>query len=190
MGKNNLIVVFLLILLLVPKEVLASKEAGASASISPSVVKKDAPNSELKSYTETAIKRRVIYEILSRNNSPLVEEVDAFIDVCTKYDIDCYLLPSITGLESGFGRMVKSGTYNPFGWGGGVLTFASWADCIEAVGKGLKENYINKGADTVEKIGPIYAASPTWAVRINSFHAQFTSLEEEKRLYFSKLPLK
>ena len=185
MGKNILIVVFLLILLFVPKQAHASKEAGASASISPSVAENRVPDN----YTETNIKRKVIQEILTRNNSPLASEVDAFISVCTRYNIDCYLLPSITGLESSFGKFIYPGSYNPFGWGGGYLVFESWEDCIDAVAKGLKENYMARGADTIEKIGPIYAASPTWAVRVNLFHTQFTSLEDEKRLYFSKLEL-
>lgn len=185
MGKIKLIVVFLFILLFVPNQVQASKEAGASASISPSVVEKSA----LDNHTETNIKRKVIREILTRNNSPLVEETDAFIEVCTKYEIDCYLLPSITGLESSFGKFIHPGSYNPFGWGGGYLTFNSWKECFEAVARGLRENYMARGADTIEKIGPIYAASPTWAVRVNQFYTQFTSLEDEKRLYFSKVEL-
>jgi hypothetical protein len=185
MGKNILIVVFLLILLFLPKQVLASKEAGASASISPFLAEKPAKDT----LTETNIKRKVIQEILNKNNSPLASQVDAFITVCTKYDIDCYLLPSITGLESSFGKFTHPGSYNPFGWGGGYLMFNSWEDCIDAVGKGLKENYMARGADTIEKIGPIYAASPTWAQRVTYFHTQFNALEDEKRLYFSKVEL-
>ncbi len=185
MGKIQLIVVFLLILLLVPKQVLASKEAGASASITTRVVK----NSTALKHLDTSLKRKVIYEMLITNNSPLVGEVDAFIETCTKYKIDCYLLPSITGLESSFGKFILPGSYNPFGWGGGYLIFNSWVDGIDAVGRGIKENYMARGADTIEKIGPIYAASPTWAVRVTYFHNRFISLEDEKRLYFSKLKL-
>ncbi len=165
-----------------PSRVSAQKEAGSSASVSAKI------HVATVNYTDLAIKRKVIYEILSKNNSPLVNEVDAFIATCTKYEIDCYLLPSITGLESSFGKYTHPGSYNAFGWGGGYIMFKSWAECIDAVGRGVRENYIDKwGATSIETMGPIYAESPTWAVRVRLFHDKFADLEAEKQLYFSNL---
>lgn len=180
----NLIVLVLIIsiTLFTPSVEAAQKEAGSSASVSAKI---QAPPD---TYTDLAIKRKVIYEILSKNNSPLVGEVDAFIATCTKYEIDCYLLPSITGLESSFGKYTHPGSHNPFGWGGGYIMFDSWADCIDAVGKGVRKNYIDTwGVTSIETMGPIYAESPTWAVRVRSFHNKFVKLEAEKQLYFSNL---
>ena len=184
MGKIKLIVVFLILLFSFPQSISAYvKEAGSSASII-HIGEKTAQNVDS---VDINLKRNVIREVLAKYNSPLLDETDAFIETCTKYKIDCYLLPSIAGLESTFGKHTLSGSYNPFGWGGGLLIFNSWADGIDAVGAGLSQNYIAKGADTIEKIGPIYAASPTWAVRVNYFHNEFAAVEGEKQLYFSKL---
>jgi hypothetical protein len=185
MGKIKLIVIFLLILLGLPNIAHASsiKEAGASASML-TVVEQ---TTDIQQHIDTGLKRTVIQEILTSYNSPLVGEADTFIEVCTKYNIDCYLLPSITGVESTFGRFIMPGSHNPFGWGGGLITFDSWEDAIDTVGKGLSENYYAKGANTIETIAPIYAASPTWAQKIHYFRNRFVALEEEKRLYFSKL---
>lgn len=180
----NLIVLVLIIAITIfsPSVVSAQKEAGSSASVSAKI---QAP---ANTYADLAIKRKVIYEILSKSNSPLVGEVDAFIATCTKYEIDCYLLPSITGLESSFGKYTHPGSHNPFGWGGGYIMFDSWADCIDAVGKGIRNNYIDKwGVTSIETMGPIYAESPTWAVRVRSIHNKFVQLEAEKQLYFSNL---
>lgn len=183
MDKIKLIVIFLFILLGFPNIAFAHKEAGASASMQ-TVVKE---TTDIQQHIDTGLKRSVIQEILSSYNSPLAEEADTFVEVCTKYNIDCYLLPSITGVESTFGRFILPGSHNPFGWGGGLIVFDSWEQAIDAVGRGLSENYYAKGANTIESIAPIYAASPTWAQKIRFFHTKFSALEEEKRLYFSKL---
>jgi len=183
MGKIKLIVVFLLILLGFPNIVSAEKHAGASASMKP-VVERTIDQS---GQTDISLKRKVIYEMLSGYNSPLAEETDTFIEVCTKYNIDCYLLPSIAGVESTFGKFTLQGSHNPFGWGGGYLIYNSWEECIEAVARGISLNYYAKGADSIETIGPIYAASPTWAQKVTFFHNRFVELEQEKRLYFTRV---
>jgi hypothetical protein len=56
--------------------------------------------------------------------------------------------------------------------------FTSWDDGIATVSQGLKENYIDKGATTLDQIGDIYAASPAWAIHVQFFIDkidQFTS---------------
>jgi hypothetical protein len=130
-----------------------------------------------------ALKRKAMTEVLKRYNAPLLSEVDSFIDACTTYNLDCYLLPSISGVESTFGRFLLPGTYNPFGWGRGVLAFKSFNETIMTVGKGLRENYINKGADSVDKIGRIYCEGDTWSGKVKFFMNQFEE-EEKKQLFF------
>lgn len=183
MDKIKLIVIVLFVLLGFPHIAFAQKEAGASASMRTDVEQ----TSVVQQHIDTGLKRSVIQEVLTSYNSPLVDETDTFITVCTKYNIDCYLLPSITGVESTFGRFTMSGSHNPFGWGGGLIVFDSWEQAIDEVGKGISERYYAKGADTIESIAPMYAASPTWAQKVNYFYNRFNGLEEEKRLYFSKL---
>ncbi len=139
---------------------------------------------------EYTIKEIVIRRILEKYNSPLVGEEKSFVSTCYKYSLDCYLLPSIAGLESTFGRFILPNSYNPFGWGGGYIIFDSWQDGIETVASGLKNHYINKGAIDIYQIGPIYSESPTWAIRVNWFLNQFKQEEEKIKLLFTEFPVK
>lgn len=150
----------------------AEKVAGASA-----VLETVEDRTLARSRRDQFKKREAIKRLLQRWNSPLVDHVDDFMTTCKEQDLDCYLLPSITGLESGFGRQIMPGSYNPFGWGGGLIFFESWGDGIATVGTGLRENYINQGATSIEAIGRIYAESPTWAYRVRGFMAEFESEE-------------
>ena len=131
-----------------------------------------------------------IETVLKKYNSPMSEESDSFIKACIKYQIDCYLLPSIAGLESTFGKFIWPNSYNPFGWARGYMMFDSWDEGIDTVAKGLRKGYLNKGALTVEDIGPIYSESPTWAVRVNYFINQFEKEEEKMSLLSDQLPVK
>lgn len=153
-------------------QVKAERTAGESAKMS-NITPNNFENNRLVK------KRMVLYKVLKEYKSPLINSVDSFLQTCTKYDLDCYLLPSISGLESSFGAYIHPNSNNPFGWGGGYIMFDSWENSINIVGKGLKENYINKGATTVEKIAPIYAESKTWASRVKYFINIFEN-EEQK----------
>jgi len=135
------------------------------------------------------IKKRAIKNYLSKFQTPLIDHVDAFIQACQLYNLDCYLLPSIAGLESTFGKFIWPNSYNAFGWARGFMMFDSWEQGIDTVGKGLRKGYLNKGALTVEDIGPIYSESPTWAVRVNFFINQFEKEEKKMSLLSGQLPV-
>ena len=139
---------------------------------------------------EYNLKRNAILKVLNKYDSPLSNSANTFIDTCSKYDFDCYLLPAISGLESTYGRAINSGSFNPFGWGGGMIRFESWDEAIATVGSGLKNNYIAKGAVSVEQIGSIYAASPTWASRIHGFMSEFEEAEQSGTLEYAGLEIK
>ena len=173
MKKIYLCLALILILLLTP----ASVEAEAVFADSAKIFYIKAKDSQV---SRIARKKLAMSKILRQNNSPLLASVDSFLTVCLSYDLDCYLLPSISGLESSFGKFIHPGSNNPFGWGGGYIMFDNWDQAINTVGKGLRENYINKGADSVEKIAPIYAASKTWAPRVQYFMNVFEN--EEKKI--------
>lgn len=135
--------------------------------------------------TSLNIKRMVIRSVLEKNGSTMVNDVDSFIDACTKYNLDCYLLPSISGVESTFGRFIAPGTHNPFGWGRGITQFNSWSEAIDTVGRGLREDYINKWkAQNIDEIGRIYCEGNTWSGKVTYFMNQFQA-EENKILLFS-----
>jgi hypothetical protein len=131
------------------------------------------------------IKKMAIKKVLEKYNSPLINSLDSFIDSCKDYDLDCYLLPSIAGLESTFGKFILPDSYNPFGWGGGYILFQDWNEAIQTVGKGLRENYINKGSNSIDDIGHIYSESSTWAVRVNIFINEFKMQESRNQLFFN-----
>lgn len=130
-----------------------------------------------------------IENVLRKYNSPMADSSEAFVKACIKYQIDCYLLPSIAGLESTFGKFILPNSYNAFGWARGYMIFDSWANGIDTVAKGLRNGYMNRGALTVEDIGPIYSESPTWAVRVNYFVNQFEKEEEKMLLLSDQLPV-
>ena len=124
----------------------------------------------------------VIKKVLDKYNSPLANSAETFTSTCIALDFDCYLLPAIAGLESSFGLYVYSNSNNPFGWGRGHTLFPNWSIAIKTVGKKLKEDYIDKGANSIEKIAPIYAESPTWALRVSYFRQIFE--KEETNINF------
>lgn len=185
MEKRCLAIIFLLFVSLVA---VVPTQAQLIAGSSAAVVKYDQLSTSKAQPGDIALKRKTITQILKKYNSPLTDEVDSFIEACTTYELDCYLLPSITGVESTFGKFLIPGTHNPFGWGRGLIEFESYHEAIMTVGKGLRENYINKGATTIEQIGAIYCEGNTWAGKVSYFDRQFKS-EEEKQLFFMYDPV-
>jgi hypothetical protein len=152
-----------------------ANEAGKSAKIA-------TRESEILSAQNSAYmtKKTVIKRILTKYKSPYADNSDAFVDACFKYNIDCYLLVSISGVESYFGKFIYPNSYNPFGWGGGLIMFDDWDNGIDSVSRGLKKNYIDKGYDTISKINPIYCPpNATWAGKVEFFYKQFVT-EEQK----------
>ena len=185
MKKLISIIVFSLIILLLVTPVKAEVTAGSSALL---VYNSFITTEDIEQLRQKNIKI-AIENILKKNNSPMIGESESFVKACIKYKIDCYLLPSIAGLESTFGKFILPNSYNPFGWARGYMMFDSWADGIETVAKGLRNGYMNKGALTVEDIGPIYSESPTWAIRVNYFVDQFKKEEAKMTLLSNQFPV-
>lgn len=179
MEKIILTTLSFFLILLFPTTVFGDKVAGNSAVLLSSN-SKESPDVFVE--LEYFQKKKAIKKLMAKYQSPMADSVDAFISVCQKYELNCYLLPSIAILESTFGKFIWPGSYNPFGWGRGYIMFKSWNESIDAVGKGLRENYINKGASSIEQIGKIYSESPTWSPRIRLIMQQFEKEEEKSQL--------
>lgn len=133
--------------------------------------------SETEVDSERMIQTLAIKNVLAKNKSPFVDSADHFVAIAYEMDIDPYMLPAITGVESGFGRALIPGTHNPFGWGVGRIKFTDWNHGITTVATGLRKSYFNKGAKTVYEVGPRYAGgSTTWAPKVvmymNAFRAE------------------
>lgn len=180
---GNKLIVF--VILIIGIFIIQSKKARAEAVAGNSAMTKVVVNEEnLKKNSEYLLKKKVLQSVLELYESSLIPAIDSFLYTCTKYKLDCYLLPSIAGVESYFGKYLVQGSYNPFGWGGGYIYFKNFDEAIDTVAAGLRNNYIDKGADTIDKIGPIYAVSTTWSPKVRYFVDKFQKEEEKYRLFF------
>ncbi|QQG43901.1 MAG: hypothetical protein HYW86_03455 [Candidatus Roizmanbacteria bacterium] len=183
MEKIKFIIFIFLFLFVIIKPATADSVAGSSATIiSSNKGIEDLRNSQSDLY----LQKRAIKKILEKYQSPMIDSVDVFISACQKYELDCYLLPSIATLESTLGRFIYPDSFNAFGWGGGYIMFENWDQGINTVAKGLRKNYLNKGAVSIEEIGPIYSESSTWAQRVQSIKKMFEKVEKEQ-LYLSQV---
>lgn len=185
--EKKLILIACLAALIVawPATVRAELTSGQSARLF--YTDRDALSAVQNSDAYYTLKKLAIKRVLSRkeyqdehgNPPPVMEALDEFIDACKTFDLDCYLLPSIAGVESGFGRATAAGTHNAFGWGRGLTPFKTWGDGVLTVGRGLRENYIDKGLKTIADIGARYCEGETWAGKVQYFKRQFED-EESK----------
>lgn len=135
---------------------------------------------------------RALRDYLSRFDSPLAEYADDFIKSADAHTIDWKLLPAIAGVESTFGKALPYNSHNAWGWGiygDNAIYFSSYPEAIETISKGLRENYIDKGAENVYQIGRIYAASPTWAERVEYFMNKISVLQHSSPEYSLSISL-
>lgn len=137
------------------------QEAGAAATLSSTLVTRDHRVDHLRKF-------------LQSHESPLATEAGHFVAEADRLNLDWKLVPAIAGTESTFGKHIPYGSFNAWGWGIPTgaqwgVAFADWKGGITAVSEGLRYNYMDKGAKTVEQIGRIYAASPRWAGNVRFF---------------------
>lgn len=121
----------------------------------------------------------ILKNYLRDYHSPLADYAKELISVADKFALPWTLLPAIAGKESGFGKVIPFGSYNAWGWGiysgqSAGLSFSSWEEAIKAVASGLREDYFDKGVDTVEEIEAYYTPSSldrghTWRDGVNYF---------------------
>lgn len=163
--------VFLFLFLFLPKPTFAEyKLAGNSASL------------ENYSYENTVdVRVNVLEEYLKLYDSPLAPYSQTFVREADKYKLDWRLVASISGVESTFGHFLPQNSYNAWGWGiygSNIIYFSSFDQGIRVISKSLREDYINSwGAENVYDIGSFYAASPTWASRVDLFMNQITMFQ-------------
>lgn len=115
------------------------------------------PDFEIESVKVDRVSK--LKNFLKEYNSPLVDNTETFIQVADKFNLDYRLLPAISCMESGCGKHMIEGSYNPFGWGiygDTYISFNSFDEAIQTVGEGIYSNYVLKGANDVYEIAPIY----------------------------------
>lgn len=127
---------------------------------------------------------KILKEFLKQYNSPLVEFADSFVESADRYKLDWKLVIAISGVESTFGQQIPYNSYNGWGWGiygDNMIRFSSWNEGIQTVSEGLKTKYIDTwGAENVYDIGRYYAASPTWAQRVDYFMQKIQEFSDKK----------
>ncbi len=145
---------------IVPSTVLADEKTNKLLASSKVVVKND-------------IRVKVLKDFLLTYNSPLAENAQTFVEEADKNKLDWRLVASISGVESTFGQQLPYNSYNAWGWGiygDNMITFQSYDEAIKTISKSLRKDYMDSwGAQDVYQIGRIYAASPTWAQRVEYF---------------------
>ena len=111
-----------------------------------------------------------INRFLAFYNSPLTQYSEVFVTEAEKNNLDYRLLVAISGVESTFGKAIPTGSYNAWGWNNGNYYFTGWENAISVISTTLNVKYAqNWGAKTPYEIGRYYAASPTWASRVDYF---------------------
>jgi len=116
----------------------------------------------------------IIRNYLKKYNSPLLNYADYIVEMADKYEVDFRLTTAIAQQESNLCKVIPENTYNCWGWGihsRGTLGFESYEEGIRVVTKGLKENYINKGLVSPEKIMQKYTplSNGSWAYGVRLF---------------------
>ena len=146
--------------------------ADSSALPNISVKKEDTRVTHLKNYLES-------------HNSPLSDSAGHFVSEADRLGLDWKLVAAIAGVESTFGKRIPANSYN--GWGWAVFTgtsdgkhFKDWNDGITQVSEGLRYRYIDRGANSIEQIGRIYAASPVWSTKVRFFLQKIETFEPSR----------
>lgn len=119
----------------------------------------------------------IISNFFKKYNAPLQNFGEIFVKTADKYQIDYRLLPAIAMQESNGGKKIIKDSNNPFGYGiygKNVKKFSSFEEAIDRVGQGLREDYLNLGLTTPEKIMPKYtppsaALGGPWAKGVTTF---------------------
>lgn len=128
------------------------------------------------------IQLAAIQKVLQRYDSPMQFHAATFMKAAYVYNLHPYFVPSISGLESQFGKHIWPGSYNGWGWGGGKYMFPNWDDAIMEVARGIRVGYIGRDAITIERISHIYAPpSHSWAGKVTLFMRQFYAAEQDIR---------
>lgn len=85
-------------------------------------------------------------------DSPLVENIDDFLNVADEFNLDWRLLPALATQESGCGTTNIAENNNPFGYGSDEIKFYSYKAAIWYVGWQLAYGEYYQGKSLEEKL--------------------------------------
>lgn len=175
----SIMIVVMTAVLSIPQTALAETAGSSAALTSPSELHKNAEDNRVKR----------LQGFLKKQDSPLADYAKVFIEQADKNNIDWKLVAAISGVESTYGHFIPPYSYNAWGfgvYGDNVRRFTSWEDGITVVSTSLRNDYMDKWhAQNVYEIGSIYAASPTWAIRVEHFMNEIDAYQEPKALFIT-----
>lgn len=127
--------------------------------------------------TAADARTEIVRQYLSEYDSPLTPYANEIVQLADKYGLDYRYIPAIARQESNLCHVIPPGSFNCWGWGitsVSSLGFDSYADAIETVTKGLKENYINEGLTTPLQIMSKYTpnSNGSWAKGVSEFMSE------------------
>lgn len=124
-------------------------------------------------------KQELIDQINKSLNSDLSNKGSVIVTYSIEYNVDPYLATAImlheTGCKWKCSNLVKKCNNvagqkgSPSCNGGSYKKYDTLDDGIKGAIYNISINYIQKGLTTPEKMGPKYAASSTWASKINNY---------------------
>lgn len=108
-------------------------------------------------------------KFLRSQGSPMAPAAQDLVKIADQYGLDYKLLPAIAGVESTYGLTIPTGSYNPYGWSNGNFYFGSWVAASSYVSSQINQRWGYMGKITPWKIGPYYAANPTWPSHVQRY---------------------
>lgn len=158
----TLISIFILLIISTGDSYAKEQASGSSAKLESNLATRNIDN-----------RTQILEGFLKEYDSPLAPYAADFIKYADEYNLDWRLVASIAGLESTFGKQIPYNSYNGWGWGiygDNMIRFNSWSEGIQTISAGIRTRYLKEGQySDPYVIGPTYAASPTWAVRVTYF---------------------
>lgn len=137
--------------------------------------------SEIRAGATSADARPITVEAyLKTYASPLQGLGDFIVRTSDKHGVDPYLVVAIGQQESNLCKIIPDDSHNCWGWGihsEGTLKFDNYEEAIQAVIRGLKSDYLDKGYTTPEQIMDKYTplSNGSWAQGVNQFLAELIS---------------
>ncbi len=165
---SAMVVIALSMILASPTIENSAKHLSAFEKASEATVEKNNTGSQIvvtiKAQSDNRAER--LARFFASQNSPLTPHAADFVRIADEQGFDWKFLPAIAGLESTYGQAVPANSYNPYGWNNGKMHFTGWVHATEMVAVGIRQRYVPAGVVTPAKVGPRYAATPTWAARV------------------------
>lgn len=100
--------------------------------------------------------------------TPLERYAFLFESEGRRWNVNPFLVASIAGAESTFGENACGG--NAWGIASCRVTYASFADGIQAATQLLRTGYLSRGLTTLDAVGGVYCqCGPSWAEHVSWF---------------------